>query len=65
MKNELTLLSGSGKDNSLNQWTYDENSEFKFLNTRKRYGIKKPIQKMRFYDENGIYYKNKRQSFDS
>lgn len=43
MQNELILMSGSGEDNSLNQWTYDENSEFKFANTRKRHGITSPI----------------------
>ena len=38
MKNELVLVSGSGEDNSLFQWTFDDNSDQKFVKLRSRQG---------------------------
>jgi hypothetical protein len=53
LSNELTLLSGSGEDNSLLQWAFDENSEFKFTKIRQRKGMKDNLNKLKFYGYNG------------
>lgn len=56
MRNQLLLVSGSGQDNSIFQWVFDDNSEFKFTKLRQRVGVKSFITKLRFYGEDGTLY---------
>lgn len=52
---ELILLSGSGQENSMIQWKYDELADMKFRMIRTRKGLENSVKKLRFYGEDGLH----------
>lgn len=55
LETELILLTGSGSDNSILQWKYDELEDNKFRLIRSRVGLKNVVKKLKFYGENGLH----------
>lgn len=52
---ELILLSGSGQENSIIQWKYDDLADLKFRMIRTRKGLVNSVKKLRFYGEDGLH----------
>lgn len=55
LETELILISGSGNENSLIQWKYDEIEDLKFRMVRNRFGLAHSLKKIRFYGEDGLH----------